>query len=42
MATEMDSETRRHAETWRDFTKVLGYAMAGVAVVLLLLLATVV
>ena len=37
MADEMDPETRRHAETWRDFSKLLLWSVIGMAVVLLLM-----
>ena len=35
----MDPETRRHAETWRDFSKLMLYSVIGIAVVLLLMTA---
>jgi hypothetical protein len=37
IADQMDPETRRHMETWRDFSKFLLYSVIGFAVLLLLM-----
>jgi len=33
----MDSETRRHMDTWRGFGKLMLYSVIGIVVILLLM-----
>jgi hypothetical protein len=37
MADEMDPETRRHMETWKDFGKLMLWSIIGIAVLLILM-----
>ena len=37
MAEQMDKETQRHLQTWKDFSKLMLWSIIGIAVLLLLM-----